>query len=83
MCGAFCASTSGTAQALAPDGVTPLAVGAIRLLGGGLVLLLWGLISRNIPRPAGWPKLHIVISAAGLTAYQLFFLKPASKLAWP
>ncbi|ATD82077.1 MULTISPECIES: EamA family transporter [Desulfovibrio] len=56
LCGAFCASTSGTAQALAPDGVTPIAVGAIRLLGGGLVLLLWGLISRNIPRPAGGPN---------------------------
>ena len=80
LCGAFCASTSGTAQALAPDGVTPLAVGAIRLLGGGLVLLLWGLISRNIPRPAGWPKLHIVISAAGLTGYQLFFFEACKQI---
>ncbi|MCH5144982.1 EamA family transporter [Desulfovibrio sp. UIB00] len=80
LCGAFCASTSGTAQALAPEGVTPLAVGAIRLLGGGLVLLLWGLISRNTPRPAGWPKLYIVISAAGLTGYQLFFFEACKQI---
>lgn len=75
LCGAFCASTSGTAQALAPEGVTPIAIGAIRLLGGGLVLLLWGLISHNIPRPDGWPKLRVAVSAAGLTGYQLFFFE--------
>jgi DME family drug/metabolite transporter len=80
LCGALCASTSGTAQALAPDGVTPIAVSAIRLLGGGLVLLLWGLISRNIPHPAGWPKLHVVISAAGLTGYQLFFFEACKQI---
>ena len=80
LCGAFCASTSGTAQALAPDGVTPLAVGAMRLLGGGLVLLLWGLLSRNTPRLAGWPKAHIITAAAGLTGYQLFFFEACKQV---
>jgi Predicted permease, DMT superfamily len=75
LCGAFCASTSGTAQALAPEGATPIAIGAIRLLGGGLLLLLWGLISHNIPRIGGWPKLRVAVAAAGLTGYQLFFFE--------
>jgi len=32
--------TTGTAQALGPAGTTPVAVGAVRLLVGGLILLI-------------------------------------------
>ncbi|MFA7467062.1 MAG: EamA family transporter [Desulfotomaculaceae bacterium] len=37
--GAVLWGTTGTTQALAPDGATPLAIGAMRLLVGGLCLL--------------------------------------------
>jgi len=39
LCAAALFGTTGTAQALGPDGSTPLGVGAVRLLVGGLALL--------------------------------------------
>ncbi|WP_233251602.1 EamA family transporter [Serinibacter arcticus] len=42
---AICFGTTGTAQTFAPDGATPTAVGAARLVLGGLLLALVGLAS--------------------------------------
>ncbi len=41
--------TTGTAQAFAPAGATPLAIGAIRLLVGGTALLILALVRRQLP----------------------------------
>lgn len=71
--GALCASTTGTAQALAPEGATPLAMGTIRMLGGGISLFLLGLLTRNLPRHEDWPPVRTVISALGLVGFQLCF----------
>jgi len=78
--------TTGTAQALAPDGAQPLAVGAVRVALGGaaLVLLaaLGGLLSRGAapgpqtpgPRKGVWSPGPVVAAAAGVALYQpLFF----------
>lgn len=71
--GALCASTTGTAQALAPEGATPLAMGTIRMLGGGISLLLLGLFTRNLPKREGWPLVRTVLCALGLVGFQLCF----------
>ena len=65
--------TTGTMQALAPPGASPLAIGAVRLTSGGAALLLFAL-GRNAFRPRQpWPFVTTVGSAASMAAYQLCF----------
>jgi DME family drug/metabolite transporter len=65
---AVCFGTTGTAQALGPDGTEPAVVGATRILVGGALLaaLAWR-------RDGDWPLLPVLIGAAGVAAYQLTF----------
>ncbi|WP_438352278.1 DMT family transporter [Microbacterium sp. CJ88] len=78
--------TTGTAQALGPDGTTPLSVGMARLVvGGGILGLLalgTGLRRRAAarPRPAARPDLALMaLTAVAFVAYQpLFFLGTAA-----
>ncbi|MDI3316297.1 MAG: EamA family transporter [Bacillota bacterium] len=74
LAGAMLWGTTGTAQALAPAGATPPAVGAARLLVGGLALLALG-AGRGLPGPLRrWPWTPLLLSAACMAAYQpLFF----------
>jgi drug/metabolite transporter, DME family len=73
--------TTGTAQALGPDGAPSLAVGAARVAVGGGVLLavagrLWrrrGRGPRSGPAGARWPRVALAVSAAAVAAYQLLF----------
>lgn len=78
--GALCVSTTGSAQALAPDGATPLAIGAIRLLGGGLCMLACCAVSHRLPRLAGLSWKNLVLAAGGLAAYQIFFFQSCLKI---
>lgn len=71
--GALCASTTGTAQALAPAGATPLSMGAVRMLGGGISLLVLGFLTHSLPRREGWPPVRTLLSALGLVGFQLCF----------
>lgn len=57
--------TTGTVQALAPDSATPLGIGTVRLLIGGLALLL---VARRV---VGEPP--VVIGAASVAGYQITF----------
>ncbi|WOF23789.1 EamA family transporter [Microbacterium betulae] len=76
--------TTGTSQALGPDGTTPLAVGAVRMVVGGLALaLLSGVLARRRrgaasppgPRPTLRSGLLMGLAGLCLFAYQpLFFL---------
>lgn len=69
---AICWGTTGTAQAFAPEGATPLAVGAMRLLIGGTALLLFALGRRQL-RPHGWPLHSTAVAIGTIAGYQLFF----------
>ena len=70
---ALCFSTSGTTQALAPDGATPMVTAALRISIGGLALLLWCLFRGILPRRGGWPLKNVIGSACALLCCQLMF----------
>jgi DME family drug/metabolite transporter len=69
---AICWGTTGTAQAFAPQGATPLAIGAVRLLVGGSALLLFALGRRQLRRQ-GWPPAATATVIGTIAGYQLFF----------
>lgn len=71
--GGICFGTSGTIQAIAPDGATPFVVGALRMTIGGLSLFIWCLISNKF---RGMQKIsfgHLFLSALSLVGFQLSF----------
>lgn len=70
---AICWGTTGTAQAFAPMGATPLAVGAVRLAVGGAALLLWAVLRRSFQPGRPWPIGSTVMAAICMAAYQIFF----------
>jgi DME family drug/metabolite transporter len=65
--------TTGTAQALAPDGAGPAAIGVARQAVGGAALLVFALSRRAFARSRHWPIRTVLIAAACMAAYQLFF----------
>lgn len=77
--------TTGTSQALGPDGTTPLSIGVMRLVVGGTVLAAIGfaLARRRVahrpnPRLTWRPFVLMAITGICLAAYQpLFFLGTA------
>lgn len=73
--------TTGTAQALAPDGAQPLVVGALRLVVSGIALLLvYVFLPKNSsPLPADRLPARLVLAAgACMAAYQVFFFAGVS-----
>ncbi len=78
--------TTGTSQALGPEGTTPLSVGVMRMVIGGTVLaaIAFTLAARHRRRRQPSPRLRIrplalmALTGASLAAYQpLFFLGTA------
>jgi DME family drug/metabolite transporter len=68
---ALCFATTGTAQALGPDGTTPIGVGAARILVGGALLVL---VARAKARAsARWARTPVAAAVAGVAVYQLAF----------
>jgi DME family drug/metabolite transporter len=65
--------TTGTAQTFAPAGASPQAVGAVRLLIGGTVLLLFAWNGGVLRRPTRAELPALVVGAAGVAAYQVCF----------
>lgn len=68
--------TTGTAQALAPSGAQPLAVGALRLVIGGAALLLVFVFGPGRSRPLSGFRLPLgptLLAAACMAAYQVLF----------
>lgn len=65
--------TTGTTQALAPPGASPIGVGAVRLAIGGTALVLIAASRRAFDRNRRWP-LEITLFTAGCVAlYQIAF----------
>ena len=73
--------TTGTAQAFAPAGATPLAIGAVRLLVGGTALLILALVRRQL-RPRGWPLLPTITVLTGIALYQVCFFAAVARRVW-
>ena len=66
--------TTGTAQFFAPSGTDPLALGFLRILFGGLFLLLLDLPGKGFRILKGpWPWKATLGAAMGMGFYQLFF----------
>jgi len=74
---ALCFGTTGTAQALGPDGIDPAAVGAARIAIGGAVLVLVAIAARRravaAPPRRRWALGPVLAGAAGVAAYQAAF----------
>ena len=65
--------TTGTAQAFAPAGAQPAAVGAVRLAVGGVALLAFAAARGVLRRGKRWPALATAVAAGSVAAYQLCF----------
>ncbi|NDJ62806.1 MAG: EamA family transporter [Chloroflexi bacterium] len=65
--------TTGTAQALGPAGITPLTVGALRILVGGVALLAWAAARGNLRSDARWHRPTVLLAGAGIALYQPAF----------
>ena len=68
--------TTGTAQALAPEGARPLGIGTLRLITGGIALLCVYFLRRKAALPQGQPRLPtrpVILAAACMAAYQVLF----------
>src|SRR4051794_41724734 len=67
---ALCFATTGTAQALGPDGIPPIDVGAARIVVGGALLALAGRLVRD-GSMRRWPRGVVAAAAAGGAAHPL------------
>lgn len=65
--------TTGTAQAFAPVGASPVVVGAVRLAIGGTALLLFAARKGDFRRQKRLPFWPTFLGAASIAAYQLCF----------
>ncbi len=71
--------TTGTAQAFAPAGYNSAAIGALRLLIGGVALLLLALKRKEIGSLADWNLRALLLAALFTSAYQLCFFSAVAK----
>ena len=65
--------TTGTAQALGPDGTSPLTVGAARIAIGGAALVAIALLTRTLIDGIRWAPAPALAGALGVVGYQLSF----------
>ena len=70
--------TTGTAQALAPAGSSPLAIGALRLALGGSALALSAWLRGGL-RHRSWPPLLTIAAGAFVALYQVTFFSAVLK----
>lgn len=74
VCAAILFGTTGTSQALAPEGISPTAIGCLRLIiGGPALLLLTSLFGRTNPLNFRPPFIPTFIAACGVVMFQLCF----------
>ena len=71
--------TTGTAQALAPIGAQPAAVGSLRLAIGGLALLGFAALRGTLRQGQRWPIRVTLAAAVSMAAYQLCFFAGVAK----
>jgi DME family drug/metabolite transporter len=69
----LCFGTTGTAQALGPDGLAPAGVGAGRILVGGALLVLVALLTSGARALGRLPRTPLILAAGAVATYQLSF----------
>ena len=72
----ICFGTTGTTQALGPDGISSLSIGSARLMLGAIFLYLYVKVTNIQSAPV--PKISLWLSAIGILTYQLTFLSAIS-----
>jgi DME family drug/metabolite transporter len=70
---ALCFGTTGTAQALGPDGLSPAGVGAARILVGGTLLVAVALLAHGVAPLTRVRLGPALAAAAGVAVYQVAF----------
>jgi drug/metabolite transporter, DME family len=71
--------TTGTAQAYAPPGAHSIAVGTVRLVIGGLILLLLAALQNGFKLEWRLPRRPLLFASVGVAAYQLCFFGGVSR----
>jgi len=71
--------TTGTAQALAPEGAQPAAIGAMRLAIGGAALLALAGMRGALRGEVRWPLLATALAGGSMAAYQVTFFAAVAK----
>ena len=79
MAGAILWGTTGTTQSLAPAAAQPITVGTLRLLTGGMLLLLWAWAHKRLESPLHWKRTPLLSGIIGVAAYQLFFFSAVDR----
>src|SRR4051794_21284213 len=69
----LCFGTTGTAQALGPDGLAPAGVGAGRILVGGTLLVVVALLTQGRDALARLPRRPMLLAAGAVATYQVSF----------
>ncbi len=70
--------TTGTSQALAPEGSSPAAIGALRLLLGGSALAVSAYLRGGLRRHS-WPVVQTLAAGAFIALYQISFFGAVAK----
>lgn len=71
--------TTGTAQAFAPVGFDPKVIGTLRLLVGGIALLLLALSRKELGSLKDWNRKQVFLAAAFTACYQISFFAAVAK----
>lgn len=71
--------TTGTAQALAPADADPISVGALRLVLGGVALMIFALARGQTLQLTAWPLKPTLIAGLTIATYQLCFFGGVSR----
>ncbi len=74
LAGAICFSTSGFSQAIAPEGASSYTLSALRMFGGGCILMVW-CAWRGLPLRLNRPRAAALPAALGLLFCNVFFFK--------
>ncbi|AGC50765.1 DMT family transporter [Lawsonia intracellularis] len=77
--GSLCLGVIATIQVLVPENISPLLIGAMRITGGAVTLLLWGIFTHGLPTARYWPIIPTVCAALGLIAFQMTFFAGIDK----
>lgn len=71
--------TTGTAQAFAPDGFDPKAIGAIRLLIGGIALTILTIKRKEFGKFSDWQLVPVFLAGLFTASYQVCFFSAVAK----